>query len=166
MGFKPDEKLKTAYDVDYEALYEKGYRAVMFDIDNTLVPEDAPADDRAKDFFSYLRELGFKTMLLSNNRSEDRVREFAEAVGADFCQDNSMKPLKSGYEKGMKLLGTTADTTVFVGDQIFTDMLGALNAGLYTILTSPLDKSTDGAGIKFRRVFEKPIRGIYNRMNQ
>ena len=44
--FYPDEWLDSAYVIDYEQLYKEGYRGLIFDIDNTLVPHGAPADER------------------------------------------------------------------------------------------------------------------------
>ena len=120
----------------------------MFDIDNTLVPNQAPADERAISLFNKLKRIGFKTKLLSNNHSEDRVRNFANAVGADWYQDSSAKPLKVGYEMGLKLLQVDKKEAIFIGDQIFTDFIGGMGAGIFIILTSPLDKKSDG-------VFEK-----------
>ena len=45
--FYPDEYLDSTYEIDFDLLYQKGYRGVIFDIDNTLVPHGAPADARA-----------------------------------------------------------------------------------------------------------------------
>ena len=73
--FYPDEDVASAYDIPYDALYKKGIRGVIFDVDNTLVPHDAPADERAKNLFSHLRALGMDTCLLSNNK-EPRVAVF------------------------------------------------------------------------------------------
>ena len=65
--FFPDEYLGSTYKIPFEKLYEQGYRGVIFDIDNTLVPHGAPADERAKRLFQRLREIGFESCLLSNN---------------------------------------------------------------------------------------------------
>ena len=53
--FYPDEYLDSAYEIDYEQLYQEGYRGVIFDIDNTLVPHGAPADARIIALFGRLR---------------------------------------------------------------------------------------------------------------
>ena len=69
--FYPDEYLDSAYDINYEEFYEKGYRGVIFDIDNTLVPHGAPADERAKDLFARLKAIGYSCCLLSNNQRRE-----------------------------------------------------------------------------------------------
>ena len=163
MKFEPNLKIKSVYDIDYKKLYQQGYRGILFDIDNTLVPNQAPADDKAKDLFKRVHEIGFKTMLISNNKSEIRVKQFATDVGAYAYEYHSRKPHKSGYIKGMEKLGTDKKTTIFIGDQIFTDIAGASRAGLYTILTSPIDKSSDEIPIKIKRIMEKPLRAQFNK---
>ena len=61
--FYPDEYWDSAYSIDFEEMRDKGYRGVLFDIDNTLVPHDAPADERAIGLFARLRELGMAVCL-------------------------------------------------------------------------------------------------------
>ena len=71
----PDEYLDSTYTIDFKKLYKDGYRGILFDIDNTLVPHGAPADKRAVALFKKLREIGFQTCLISNNK-EPRVKSF------------------------------------------------------------------------------------------
>lgn len=134
--FYPDNEIGSSYEIDYEMLYEKGYRGIIYDVDNTLVPHGAPADERALALFERLREIGFQTVLLSNNK-EPRVKNFAEQVGSKYIF-KANKPSKSGYEKAMELMGTTKDNTLFVGDQLFTDVWGAKRTGIETYLVKPI----------------------------
>ena len=115
--FYPDHEADSAYGIDYKTLYRKGYRGIIFDIDNTLVPHGAPATPQAIEFFGRLRELGFQTLLLSNNK-EPRVKSFADAVGASYIY-KAGKPGRDGYLRAMEQMHTTKETTLFVGDQIF-----------------------------------------------
>ena len=103
--FYPDHEIDSAYSIDYAALYKDGKRAVIFDVDNTLVPHGAPADDRAKKLFSMLHGLGYHTLLLSNNK-EPRVKPFSNAVGSTYIY-KAGKPGRAGYEKAMEKLGST-----------------------------------------------------------
>lgn len=132
----PDEYLDSTYSIDFEKLRQDGYKGIIFDIDNTLVPHGAPADDRAVALFSHLKELGFSCILLSNNK-EPRVKSFADAVGALYIF-KAGKPKKSGYRKAMAKMNTNEKNTIFVGDQIFTDVCGANIAGIRTILVKPI----------------------------
>ena len=66
--FFPDDYVASTYVIPFEKLYEEGYRGLIFDIDNTLVPHGAPADDRAKALFARLKTIGFSSCLISNNQ--------------------------------------------------------------------------------------------------
>lgn len=134
--FYPDEYLDSTYDIDFKKLYESGYRGVIFDIDNTLVPHGAPADERSRALFGRLCGLGFASILLSNNK-EPRVKMFADAVHSGYIY-KAGKPSPKNYRKAMELMGTVAETTLFVGDQLFTDVWGAKKAGIRTILVKPI----------------------------
>lgn len=134
--FYPDHESDSAYEIDYRRLYEQGIRGVIFDIDNTLVPHGAPADARARDLFRKLRAIGLDTLLLSNNK-EPRVKSFADAVESKYIY-KAGKPAKSGYAEAMKQMSTDPQTTVFVGDQLFTDVWGAKRSGIATYLTKPI----------------------------
>ena len=134
--FYPDREAESAYGIDYSAYYESGFRGIIFDVDNTLVPHGAPADERAAALFGKLREAGFETLLLSNNK-EPRVKSFADAVGAQYIY-RAGKPGRAGYEKAMELMHTRPENTLFVGDQLFTDVWGAKKAGILTFLVKPI----------------------------
>lgn len=135
--FYPDHEVESAYAIDYRELYAGGYRGVIFDIDNTLVPHGAPADERAKELFQKLQKLGFGTVLLSNNK-EPRVKPFADDVSSKYIF-KAGKPGQAGYERAMELMGTDSGTTLFVGDQLFTDVWGAKKAGIVTYLVKPIN---------------------------
>ena len=98
--FYPHHEVESSYEIDYEQLYEAGYRGVVFDVDNTLVPHGAPADERAIALFERLRNIGFKSMLLSNNK-EPRVKMFNDAVKSDYIY-KAGKPNVCGYQKAME----------------------------------------------------------------
>ena len=158
--FYPDEYRSSAYTLDYEALYAGGYRGILFDVDNTLVPHGAPATPESVRLFERLRDIGFKTCIISNNK-EPRVTPFADAMGTIYVY-KAAKPSKKGFIQGMAKMGTGVDDTLLVGDQIFTDIWGANRAGVYSILTRPIDPREE-IQIIFKRKLEKPVLYFYKR---
>ena len=134
--FYPDYEKDSAYKLDFEGLYVKGYRGIIFDVDNTLVPHGAPADRQAIRLFKRLHNIGFDTMLLSNNK-EPRVKSFAEQVGSKYIY-KAGKPSERGYLAAMEQMGTTKETTLFIGDQLFTDVWGAKKLGITNYLVKPI----------------------------
>ena len=168
--FYPDEYLDSAYEIDYEKLYQEGYRGVIFDIDNTLVPHGAPADARSMALFGRLREIGFESILLSNNK-EPRVKMFNDKVLSRYIY-KAGKPSPKNYIKAMELMGTTPATTMFVGDQLFTDVWGAKKAGIRTWLVKPIHPKEEIQIILKRRLewivlfFYKRDRGRYVKLDR
>ena len=156
--FFPDECRNSTYEIDFEKLYREGYRGLLFDIDNTLVPHGAPADDRAKALFARLKKLGFKCCFLSNNQYK-RVAYFNDEIGETFIE-NAHKPSVKNYKKAMELLGTDTSNTIFIGDQLFTDIYGAKRAGIRNILVKPIDPKEE-IQIVLKRYLEKIVLYFY-----
>lgn len=158
--FYPGEYLDSAYDIDYKKLYEEGYRGIIFDIDNTLVPHGAPADERAKKLFAELKKIGFSCCLLSNNK-EPRVKMFNDEVQVSYIF-KAGKPKIPGYERAMEVLGTDRTNTIFVGDQIFTDVYGANRTGIRTFLTKPIHPKEE-IQIVLKRRLERIVLFFYKK---
>ena len=156
--FFPGEYLDSTYVIDFDKLYNNGYRAVIFDVDNTLVPHGEPADERAEALFAHLKELGYSCMLLSNNK-EPRVKMFNDKVQVNYIF-KANKPLPGNYKKAMEIMGSTVENTLFVGDQIFTDVMGGNLAGIRTILVKPIHPKEE-IQIVLKRIPEKIILFFY-----
>ena len=158
--FFPDEYLESTYKIDFEEQYRKGYRGIIFDIDNTLVPHGAPSDKRAEKLFEGLKKMGFQCCLLSNNQYQ-RVSSFNEKIQVHFIE-NAHKPSRKNYQKAMELMGTSIKDTVFVGDQLFTDVYGAKRTGIYNILVKPIHPKEE-IQIVFKRKLEKIVLYFYEK---
>ncbi len=156
--FYPTEFVESTYQIPFEQWYEAGYRGVIFDVDNTLVPHDAPATEEAKQLFDNLRAMGFDTCLTSNNK-EPRVKAFAEEVGSKYIY-KAGKPGKGGYLRAMDKMGTNAATTMFVGDQLFTDVYGANRTGIPSILVKPIHPKEE-IQIVLKRYLERIVLYFY-----
>lgn len=156
----PNRYYDKKEDIPFKKYYEQGYRGVIFDIDNTLVPHDAPADEKAIVFIQYLKDIGYRICLLSNN-DERRVASFNEPLQVQYIYKTG-KPLKKGYERAMEALGTDKDTTLFVGDQIFTDVWGARRIGIFSILLDPINPKEE-IQIILKRIPERFIKWKYRK---
>lgn len=159
-SFYPDCYMNSTYEIDFDTYYEKGYRGVIFDIDNTLVPHGAPADERSKKLFAHLKELGYKVVLLSNNK-EPRVKMFNDVVKVSYIF-RANKPSVKNYVKAMEMMGTNKENTLFVGDQLFTDVWGAKRTGIHNVLVKPIDKKEE-IQIVLKRYLEKIVLASYKR---
>ena len=164
MSFSPIPRgvYPSVTEISPEALAQKGIRLVLADLDNTLVPyreTEPPAELTA--WKEALAAKGVALFLLSNSRKPGRAQSFAEKLGIPY-QGHSGKPRKAGYLRAMERMGTKRSETVMVGDQIFTDTLGANNAGVTPLLVEPIRL----AGNPFRYVryaIETPFRALGKR---
>ena len=156
--FYPREWLNSTYEIPWEQWQKKGIRGVIFDIDNTLVPHGAPADERAKKLFVRLKEIGFQTCLISNNK-EARVKMFNEEIQTRYIY-NAHKPSTKNYIKAMEMMNTNLDNTIFIGDQLFTDVWGAKRAGMHNILVKPINPKEE-IQIVLKRYLEKIVLHFY-----
>lgn len=131
-AFYPYEYAQDVFEIDYEALYENGITALIFDIDNTLVHHGDDSTPKVDALFEKLHSIGFKTLLLSNN-GEDRVKRFIKNIDTPYiCNANKPRPAK--YKKALKMLGVKNKNAVVIGDQIFIDILGANLAKIPSVL--------------------------------
>ena len=149
-------------DISPRLLAARGIRLVLADLDNTLVAyrvTEPPAELIA--WKAALEAAGIRLFLLSNSRKPGRAQNFAEKLGIPY-QGHSGKPRRAGYLRAMERMGARSEETVMVGDQIFTDTLGANNAGVIPLLVQPIRL----AGNPFRYVryaIETPFRALGKR---
>lgn len=130
--FYPYEYVESVFDIDYEVLYKKGFKGLIFDIDNTLVHHGADSTKEIDDLFKKIQNIGFKTILLSNN-NEERVKRFLKNINSLYICD-AQKPNIENYLKAVDMMNIEKEEAIFIGDQIFTDILGANRSGIASIL--------------------------------
>ena len=158
--FYPEEIADSPYVIDYEELYRQGYRGIIFDIDNTLVEHDADATPEAIELIDKVRKIGLQVCLISNN-DEERVTRFNRDINAQFIY-NAKKPLKKSFLNAMKMMGTDVDTTVFVGDQLFTDVWGANRVGIKTFFVKAISPKEE-IQIVLKRRLERFVLYFYRK---
>ena len=156
----PDTYLDSIDDIDFEMYYKKGIRGIVSDIDNTLVPHGAPADEHIIKVFEKIHGMGIDTCLISNNKKL-RVEPFAKAVNSKFIYD-AHKPSRESYKKAMELMNTDKESTLFIGDQIFTDIWGANRTGIETVMLKQIDKKEE-IQIILKRIPDKLILWLWKR---
>jgi len=161
--FFPDVVLDSIEDITPEFLAERGIKAVLLDIDNTLVPyATRQPDERARNWFDTMEEAGIKIWIISNAK-EKRVREFMKDLNFDAVY-KARKPGKACFRKVLDELGMEPRQVAMVGDQIFTDVWGGRRSGLYTILVQPIDNK-ENPFIKLKRILEIPVLFFYGMKN-
>ena len=157
-NFYPYEYAESVFSIDYKKLYKLGFRGIIFDIDNTLVHHGEDSTPEVDELFRKIHATGLKTVLLSNN-TDERIERFLENIDSPYVYD-AHKPETEGYFKALEILGIKKENAVVIGDQVFTDILGANKCGIPSILVKFLRKDTEKKIGKKRQV-EKLILFTY-----
>ncbi|MEZ0536236.1 YqeG family HAD IIIA-type phosphatase [Caldicellulosiruptoraceae bacterium PP1] len=155
--FKPDIICNTIFDIDIERLKKNGIKYLIIDIDNTIVPwGEYDITKRTFEWIENLLKEGFKVCLVSNNK-KDRVQKIEKLLNVPAIY-SATKPLKRGFLKAAKLLNglNNKEKVAVIGDQFFTDVIGAKRIGFYAILVRPL-KEKEFIVTKINRILEKKI---------
>lgn len=154
----PHEFVESVFSIDYNKVFKMGYRAIIFDIDATLVPHGAGSTTEIDELFKEIQSIGLKTVLLSNN-SEKRIAEFTANIDTLYISEAN-KPEISGYMKAIELLEVKNTEVLMVGDQLFTDVLGANRSNIKSVLVKFLCHAHETKIGKKRQV-ERIILKIY-----
>ncbi len=153
MSFKPTMYMESIYHADFNKIYEMGYRVLLIDLDNTLVPHDvSDPTNESVELIDNLKSIGFEVVILSNN-NEKRVSIFAKPLNVDYMF-STRKPLKFKYLRLVKAKGFKTKEILCIGDQIMTDVFGANRLGYANMLVEPLAKK-DILWTKPNRLMEK-----------
>ncbi len=144
-------------EIDFVKLYEQGKRIILTDLDNTLVSYyrlNAPQE--LTDFNAYLRKLGFKIYIVSNNHSI-RVKKFIKTFPVDGYLARAHKPRLWRVNPFIHRNHINKDETVFIGDQILTDIKVANRLHIDSILVKSLVRSSEKWYTKVNRLREAAI---------
>jgi len=135
----PDLYIASIYDLDARALRARGIRGLIVDLDNTLVPwHGSETDEALRGWVRRLRDAGIEPCIVSNARSR-RVEAVARQLDIPSVPW-AAKPRRRAFRRAMERLGVNPAETAVLGDQLFTDILGAKRLGLYTILVVPVSQ--------------------------
>ena len=154
--FTPTAVRARARDVGTELLYKLGAQAVLLDVDNTIATYTSHEPiEGALEWTHRLSEAGYKVVIVSNNYKK-RVSAFASRFGLPYISF-AMKPLPFGYVRAAGMLGLRCRDCVIIGDQIFTDVIGANMCGMKSVLLEPIEPE-EGWTFRVRRYFERSLR--------
>ncbi len=151
----PKRYYRRAEDIPLSDLKAMGIKGLILDVDNTLTTHNNPHPRKCVlDWLEEARALDFKLVILSNN-SLERIEPFAQKVSIKAIS-RGMKPLATGYKKAIKVLGLSKNQVAMVGDQIFTDVLGANLHSIYSIMVEHIE-AEEMTFFSFKRKLEKKI---------
>lgn len=139
MIFYPDIYLETIKDITYELLEKNNIHAIILDMDNTLIDYNANVLDGAKQWADELRKKGIKFLIVSNSNKKEKLEKVSKELNMEYISF-ALKPFKIGLKKAIKKLQEKPKNIAAVGDQVFTDVIGAKRSKMFSILVKPLDE--------------------------
>ena len=155
-SFTPTWMIDAIYRLTPEQLQAQGIKAVLTDLDNTLIAWNNPdGTTELHDWLERMNEAGIPVMIVSNN-SAARIARVAEPLNLPFVS-RALKPLTRGLNEAVTKLNLQKNEVVMVGDQLLTDIWSSNNHVVRSILVKPLIE-TDQWNTKINRFFEKGVK--------
>lgn len=138
--FFPDMIIRSVADLDFAALKERGFRVILLDIDNTLVPHGTQlADKSAVKIIAGIEKEGLTAVVCSNAKA-NRLASFSASIQLD-CISDARKPSPHAIRNYMIENNISSEEIILIGDQLITDILAARRAGIVAILSKPISKN-------------------------
>ncbi|MGO2083361.1 YqeG family HAD IIIA-type phosphatase [Vagococcus sp.] len=154
-NYKPDWVLEAIYDITPEQLRTHQIKAVLTDLDNTLIAWNNPdGTPELKQWIKKMKEADIPVIVVSNNKAS-RVARAVEHLGLEYVS-RAMKPFTKGFKEVERRFELPKESLVMVGDQLMTDIRGSNRAGIRSILVKPIVES-DAWNTKINRWREKRV---------
>lgn len=139
MFLYPKLYIENVTKISYDFLKQNNIKALILDMDNTLIDFNHNLLEGVDKWCENLKKNGIKLMIVSNSNKKDKIEKVVKHLNLDYILF-AMKPLKKGLKQAVKKLGVNPENIAGVGDQIFTDVIGANRMHMYSILVKPLDE--------------------------
>ena len=161
----PDRVFDKYSDITAQMLHDRGVKLLLCDLDYTLAPRSVSVPDEALHrWLDELKSAEICVMILSNNRSGERVNTFCQDLGIRYV-GHAEKPSRRGYREAMQKAGVTAEETAMLGDKLLTDVLGAKRSGVLALMVEPLGGPV-GAWNHVLHLLQRPFKFISKRRFQ
>lgn len=157
----PKLYIDNVKEITFEILQENGIKGLILDVDNTLIDYYKNMPDGVKIWCEDLKNRGIKFCIASNSNKKEKVKEVSEKLNIPYIYF-AKKPLKMGLNKAKNIMGLEAKEVAVVGDQIFTDVLGANRCKMFSILVNPIEEK-DILITVIKRPIENLIKSNYKK---
>lgn len=155
MKLYPKAYLKNVKEITIDFLNKNNIKALILDVDNTLIDFNKKMLDGVEEWCKSLKKQGIKLFIVSNSNKKQKVEMVAQKLELPYIHF-ATKPFKRGFKKAAKILQEENENIAVVGDQIFTDVIGANRCKMFSILVEPIAKK-DLLITKIKRPFENYV---------
>ena len=151
----PKEYINSVKEITINFVEKYNLKGLILDVDNTLIDYYKKMPDGINEWAEEMKKAGIKLYILSNSNKKEKVEAVAKKLNIEYI-NFAKKPFKTGFLKIKKIMNLNSENIGVVGDQIFTDVLGANRCKMFSILVRPIDEK-DIFITKFNRFLEKII---------
>lgn len=155
MNVYPSLYLDSVKNINPMLLKKNNIKGLILDVDNTLIDYYRNLVEGAEKWCEELKNEGIKCIILSNSNKRSKVEEVAEKLNIDYIMF-AKKPLKSGFKRALSKLELKPEEVAVVGDQLFTDVIGAKRMNMFSILVKQVGEK-DIFITKLKRPIENAI---------
>ena len=134
----PDMYYKNVQSIDLNDLKKYNLKGIAIDVDNTLIDYKQVVSDEVIDWVKKIKNAGYKICILSNSNNKSKVKKVADILELDYIMV-AKKPCKSGFKKVIELFKIPAKNIAVIGDQVFTDVLGANKMDMISVYVEPIN---------------------------
>ena len=139
MIFYPQGYFSRISDINSEYIKQNNIKGFILDVDNTLIDYYKNMNEETIHWVEEMKKNGIKMCILSNSNKHKKVKEVAQKLDMEYSYF-AMKPLRNGFKKAQRMLGLESSEIAVVGDQIFTDVIGANRMKMHSILVDPIEE--------------------------
>ncbi len=156
--FTPAHAEDSLNCVNAQALWDRGKRLLMLDVDNTLVQwhSDEPSPE-VLEWTEAAKKIGFEICIISNTTQHDRLAKIAGRIGAATVKGR-FKPSRSMFRLALIKFKRKPAEAIMIGDQLITDVLGANRSGIEAIWVRRLE-GKEFSGTSINRRMERMLTG-------
>lgn len=154
MKIYPKLYCQKVTDISIDYLEKNNIKGILLDVDNTLLDFDLKVVDGLKEWHEKIKNNNIKCMILSNSNKTEKIEKVANLLEIDYIKF-ATKPFKRGFKMAQKKLNLKSENIAVVGDQIFTDVIGANRSKMHSILVKPLAEKD-----LFLTRFKRPLENL------
>lgn len=160
MLFYPKVYLKRVTEFNMEMIRKNKIKGIILDVDNTLIDYYKNMLEGVEQWCETLKREGILFCIASNSNKKQKVEMVANKLGIPYVFF-AKKPLKVGLNKAKEILGVQETEIAVIGDQIFTDILGANRCKMYSVLVEPIEEKDI-----FITIIKRPIENCIKKRYQ
>lgn len=135
----PDMYYKNVQSIPISDLKQRNVKGIAVDVDNTLIDYKKIVSKEVENWIESVKQAGFKICILSNSNNKEKVSGVAKTLKLDYIMF-AKKPLKKGFKKAVNFLELPPENIAVIGDQVFTDVIGANRMNMVSVYVEPINK--------------------------